>query len=216
MTTYTKQGYFGYAGGGKNGATVDLWAASRFSGFPAENDTPPVGSPDAGPVVTADTFGGPGGYYIAGIATVEDYFVRVQYGGNTYWSLCPAGTLGGQSPAAVGITEITSSDSSITVTDGTGPTVDLTNAGSLGGWPSVDGSGAGHLNAQTALADTVGYVFSERGSGGFHQRPCGARGIASASPHCRQPRRASRSAATWPPNPAPASMSRTRAGRGST
>lgn len=96
MTTYAKQGYFGWAGGGKNGATVDLWASSRFTGFPTENQAPPSGNPDAGPVATSDSFGGPGGFYIAGITTLEDYYVRVQYGGLTIWGACPKFTLLGQ------------------------------------------------------------------------------------------------------------------------
>lgn len=95
MTTYSLSGYFGYAGGGKNGATVDLWATSRFTGFPPENEAPPSGSPDAGPVTTSDAFGGPGAYLITGIPTVQDYYVRIQYGGNTYWGERSAASLGG-------------------------------------------------------------------------------------------------------------------------
>ena len=95
--TLTKNGYFGYAGGGKNGAIVDLWAASRFMSPPQENSSPPSGTPDAGPVTTATTFGGPGAYTLTP-PSVQDYYVRVQYGGFTYWSACPSGTiLGGSS-----------------------------------------------------------------------------------------------------------------------
>ena len=95
--TLTKSGSFGWAGGGKSGALVDLWATSRFAGMPAENQAPPSGSPDAGPVTTGENFGNPGAYLISGIATAQDYYVRVQYGGNTYWGACPSGTLGGSS-----------------------------------------------------------------------------------------------------------------------
>jgi hypothetical protein len=95
--TYTKTGSFGYAGGGKSGAIVDLWAASRIpGGLPAQGANPPSGSPDAGPVVTGTTEGNPGGYLLTGITTVEDYYVRIQYGGTAYWGGCPAGSLAGQ------------------------------------------------------------------------------------------------------------------------
>jgi hypothetical protein len=134
MTTYSKTGSFGYAGGGKSGAVVDLWATSRFTGPPAENQAPPGGSPDAGPVTTGPTFGNPGAWIITGITTIQDYYVRVQYGGNTYWGFCAAGTLGG----------------------GTGD-----------GWPTVNGTGAGNLTAQTGAGDTVGYNLTDQGTGGI-------------------------------------------------
>ena len=35
MTTYSIAGAFGWAGGGKGGAIVDIWATSRFAGIPA-------------------------------------------------------------------------------------------------------------------------------------------------------------------------------------
>ena len=92
---YTKTGYFGYAGGGKNGATVDAWLASRFSGTPAENASPPSGSADAGPVTTGVTYGGPGAYTLT-LPSVNDYYVRVQYGGNAYWTLISKGQIAGQ------------------------------------------------------------------------------------------------------------------------
>jgi hypothetical protein len=94
--TYTKSGSFGFAGGGKSGAIVDLWAASRFGSLPpAEDQAPPSGSPDAGPVTTSTVDGNPGAFYITGITVVQDYWIRVQYGGKTYWGGCPAATLGG-------------------------------------------------------------------------------------------------------------------------
>lgn len=96
MTTYAKQGYFGYAGGGKSGALVDLWAASRFAGFPVQNQAPPSGNPDAGPVTSGENYGGPGAFLVTGIPSEVDYYVRVQYGGNTYWSACPKNTLLGE------------------------------------------------------------------------------------------------------------------------
>lgn len=97
MTTYTKTGSFGWAGGGKAGAIVDLWATSRFGGFPPQNAAPPdENPPDAGPATTGQTEGNPGGYLITGITEVQDYYVRVQYGGVSYWGGCPAGSLAGQ------------------------------------------------------------------------------------------------------------------------
>lgn len=121
--SYAKQGYFGWAGGGKNGATVDLWATSRFAGFPAENQAPPSGSPDAGPVTTADGSGGPGAYYISGIATAEDYYVRVQYGGNTYWGACPVGSLVGYSGGGGAVSSVSNSDGTLTISPTTGAVV---------------------------------------------------------------------------------------------
>jgi hypothetical protein len=102
--SFTKSGAFGYAGGGKGGAIVDLWAASRFGVYPpAENQAPPSGSPDAGPVTTSGSAGSPGAYFLSGIPVVQDYCIRFQYGGNTYWTECPAGSLGGQSVAGGGL-----------------------------------------------------------------------------------------------------------------
>ena len=112
MTTYSKSGSFGWAGGGKSGAIVDLWLASRFSGPPAENQAPPSGSPDAGPVTTGATFGNPGAYIITGIATLADYYVRVQYGGNTYWGGVPATSLAGTTG---GVQSVTAGDTSIVI-----------------------------------------------------------------------------------------------------
>ena len=96
MASFTKSGSFGWAGGGKNGAIVDMWASSRFAGPPAENQAPPGGNPDAGPVTTGANFGNPGAFVITGITTAQDYYIRIQYGGNTYWGACPAGTLQGE------------------------------------------------------------------------------------------------------------------------
>ena len=90
-------GSFGWAGGGKSGATVDIWAASRFSGVPVQGQAPPSGFPDAGPVLTGDDFGNPGAFYISGIATQQDYYIRIQYGGETYWGERSAGSLIGAS-----------------------------------------------------------------------------------------------------------------------
>lgn len=94
--TLSKQGFFGWAGGGKDGAIVDMWETSRFTGFPAQNQAPPAGSPDAGPVTTSTTFGGPGAYLITGIVAEVDYYLRVQYGGATYWAACPKNTMLGE------------------------------------------------------------------------------------------------------------------------
>ena len=137
MTTYSKSGSFGWAGGGKSGAIVDLWAAARVGGFPVENEAPPSGSPDAGPVTTGSIYGNPGGYLITGVPSIQDYYVRVQYGGQTFWGACPAATLGGQS------------------------------GGGGSGWPTVDGSGPGNLVATTPSDDTVGYGMTDQGSGGI-------------------------------------------------
>ena len=93
--TLTKSGFFAWAGGGKNGASVDAWLASRIpGGLPAENAAPPSGLPDAGPVTTATTFGGPGGYELT-MPSVADYYVRAVYNGVAYWTACPAGTIQG-------------------------------------------------------------------------------------------------------------------------
>ena len=94
--TLTKSGYFGYAGGGKNGAVVDAWLASRFVGAPAEDSSPPTGTADAGPVTTTIAFGGPGSYLLT-MPSAADYYIRIQYGNHAYWSFCSAGSIGGQS-----------------------------------------------------------------------------------------------------------------------
>lgn len=92
--TLTKSGFFAWAGGGKNGASVDMWLASRFIAPPAEGATPPSGTADAGPVVTSIAFGGPGAYTL-NPPVVADYYVRAVYNGVAYWGFCPAGSIGG-------------------------------------------------------------------------------------------------------------------------
>ncbi len=94
MGVLTKSGNFGWAGGGKNGALVDMWAADRFVTQPSQGSPPPVGLPDAGPVTTGIEFGGPGAFTLV-LPSVQDYFVRVQYADVTYWSSCPAGSIAG-------------------------------------------------------------------------------------------------------------------------
>lgn len=92
--TLSKSGYFGFAGGGKDGAVVDMWLASRFTSPPQENQAPPGSTPDAGPVTTSTAFGGPGAYIITNLVS-EDYYIRVQYGDNTYWGSASAGSIAG-------------------------------------------------------------------------------------------------------------------------
>ena len=108
---FTKQGYFSWAGGGKNGAVVDAWLASRFTSFPAEDATPPSGTPDAGPVTTAITDGGPGSYLLT-LPEVADYYIRAQYSGHSYWAVCTAGSILGN-PAT------TAPEATINTTGGT-------------------------------------------------------------------------------------------------
>lgn len=95
-------GSFGWAGGGKSGAIVDLWAAARFTTYPTENQAPPSGNPDAGPVTTGPNFGNPGSYVIP-VTVVQDYYQRIQYGGNTYWGFIPSGALGGQASSGFNV-----------------------------------------------------------------------------------------------------------------
>lgn len=74
------------AGGvAQNGAVVDLWLASRFSGTPAYNAAPPAGSPDYGPTTSGTVAGAPGEWQIPGVAH-GDFYVRMVSAGNTYYS----------------------------------------------------------------------------------------------------------------------------------
>lgn len=115
----TKSGCFVAAGGGKAGALVDMWLASRFPAPPAENSAPPSGSPDAGPVTTGMNFGSPGSYLIT-VPTLADYWVRVQYGGVSYWSQCPLNTIMG-APAVQGPVGPTGATGATGATGPTGP-----------------------------------------------------------------------------------------------
>lgn len=68
-----------------NGAPVDAWKASRFpGGDPIFNQAPPSGSPDASGVNTGP--GGCDGAWAIPVPSDEDYYVRIQSGGNSYWS----------------------------------------------------------------------------------------------------------------------------------
>jgi hypothetical protein len=75
----------GASGGVVNGASVDVWLASRFGGAPVYNASPPTGSPDGGPVSSGTAYGAPGAWQITGVADGE-YYVRVVSGGNASWS----------------------------------------------------------------------------------------------------------------------------------
>jgi hypothetical protein len=66
-----------------------------------------------------------------------------------------------------GITEITSDDDTVTVTNPEGPTVDLSVPSVAGSWPTTDGTGSGNLQAETASDDTVGYQLVDDGTGGI-------------------------------------------------
>ena len=96
-----KTGYFGYAGGGKNGALVDAWLSSRFLSIPAQGANPPVGIADAGPVTTDVSTGGPGSFALA-MPYVADYWIRFRFNGDSYWTECPAGSIGGQGATGFG------------------------------------------------------------------------------------------------------------------
>jgi hypothetical protein len=73
------------SGGVQNGAVVDIWLASRFTGTPVFNASPPTGSADGGPVTAGTNFGAPGAWQITGLSDAS-YYVRTTYGGNSSWS----------------------------------------------------------------------------------------------------------------------------------
>lgn len=128
----SKSGYFGWAGGGKNGAIVDLWATSRFSHPPAENSAPPDSNPpDAGPVTTGVNYGGPGAYTITDIPSVQDYYQRVQYGGNSYWGVVAGQDIAGQpnpdDPSGIVAFLSHEANSPYTITGSTLTAIDPTN-----------------------------------------------------------------------------------------
>ena len=126
--TYTTTGYFGYAGGGKNGAVVDAWLASRFGAAPAENAAPPSGVADAGPVTTSTTFGGPGAYTLT-LPSVNDYYVRVQYGGNSYWSALSSGSIvGGGGGGGGGVSTVFGRSGAVVATSGDYTAAQVTGA----------------------------------------------------------------------------------------
>ena len=121
MATYSKAGYFGWAGGGKDGAIVDIWLQSRFSNIPAFNSAPPAGAPDGGPVITGVAYGGHGAFNVT-VSTLADYYLRIQYGGEAYWTEVPAnvlqgGPVGGGGGGG-GISVVTGDETSINVANG--------------------------------------------------------------------------------------------------
>lgn len=193
MTTYSLAGSFGWAGGGKSGATVDIWATSRFTGFPVQNQAPPSGSADAGPVTTGDTSGNPGGYEITGITTVQDYYVRIEYGGQTYWGLRTAASLGGVITPSYGVTVAmhgasipysTALGERTIVTDGTFTDTLATPAANSECWITNQGSGVVTVAAPAGadlfnMSGSVGNITLSQGEG-FHFVCNGAGWFASA------------------------------------
>lgn len=154
MPAYSKSGYFGYAGGGKDGAIVDMWMASRFGSAPAQDTAPPSGSPDAGPVTTGVNFGGPGAYTVTGIATLSDYYIRAQYGGHAYWTLCSANDLAG-APVASGVTSVSGDTTTIAVANPTTTPV-VSRAALLGDITSPAGSAVTTLVGTSNVNTVVG------------------------------------------------------------
>lgn len=170
MTTYTKSGSFGWAGGGKSGAIVDLWAASRCGNvLPVQGAAPPSGSPDAGPVTTGSDDGNPGGYVITGITTVQDYYVRIQYGGVAYWGGCSAGSLAGQGALeASDIEALFSNAGDIFIGTGPGTGEQISLSGAIGGLFTGAGYlivGTGDGTAEFLAAGADGDVFTSNGIG---------------------------------------------------
>lgn len=86
MAAYTLSGTFITSSGGTNGAVLDAWRASRFGGIPAQGQTPPSGGADSASVSSGTGFGGPGAYQLY-VSTNEQFYVRAQYSGTTYWSI---------------------------------------------------------------------------------------------------------------------------------
>lgn len=115
--TLTKSGSVNWAGGGKSGALVDMWAATRFTTPPVFGSAPPdANPPDAGPVVTGDNFGSPGGYTIV-VPSVQDYYIRSQYAGYTAWVECPAGDIAGDAIEITSNTYIVPLPTGVAATD---------------------------------------------------------------------------------------------------
>lgn len=84
MTTYVIAGTFlNPSGVGQDGAWVSVWKASRFSGVPALNASPPGGIADA-TGTTSYTNGSTGAFRVAA-PTCEPYYVQIAYGGTNYW-----------------------------------------------------------------------------------------------------------------------------------
>ena len=171
--TLSKSGYFGAGGGGKNGATVDLWAASRFSIPPNENaPVPDADPPDAGPVVTGVNFGGPGSYRIENVPSVQDYYLRVQYGGLAIWSECSAGTLAGVPTGQIGPGGIlahlkyTPPSSSYTISSSALAAIDPTNLTMTfiaPGSASVRITWSAMINDLTPFGTTLGVILDSGG-----------------------------------------------------
>jgi hypothetical protein len=93
-----KQGFFGWAGGGKNGAIVNAYAATRFGSLPQLDSPPPdTNPPDGGPISTDNSFGGPGAFLMP-LQVVQDYWFSFDYGGIRTWAFVAAESLSGQNP----------------------------------------------------------------------------------------------------------------------
>ncbi|MGH3609142.1 MAG: hypothetical protein ACRDRD_13765 [Pseudonocardiaceae bacterium] len=100
-------------GVGYNGATVNAWKASRFSGVPAENASPPVGTADAGPVTSGTVFGGEGAFQIT-VPTYEPYYLQITIGAATGWRLTVPVTGGGGG----GVTSVAGHTGIVTLAEG--------------------------------------------------------------------------------------------------
>src|ERR1039458_6911130 len=83
MPEFTLASSFSTPAGPTDGAIVYAYKASRFASPPAV-DTTLLASPDAGPVTTGVSFGGPGAVQIA-VPTNEDYYLAFSYNGHIYW-----------------------------------------------------------------------------------------------------------------------------------
>ena len=144
------------SGGFINGVTVDAWKVSRFANanVPAKDSSPPSGSPDAGPVTTA-TNGAPG-QAILDVPVGFVYNIRVQQGGNAYWTQTSEALGGLATTALQSFQGRTTTAATLTKSDVTGTGLTYSDIG-------ADASGAaatvqGNLNTEAstrASADTT-------------------------------------------------------------
>lgn len=162
MATYTYTDSFSVGGVGVNGATVNAYRASRFSGVPALNASAP-GSADA-TTTTGSTAGFNGSFAIA-LPTFEDYYISVTYLANTYWKgpvsqpfADGTGALGGSASAGtLGIT------SDIVVVGGAAALQQTNNVAAVtqtNAWQNVPRRG-GNVGAATGSLPSTSFPYGQ-------------------------------------------------------
>lgn len=151
---YTLESTFSI-GGGLDGALVDCYRVSRFAQPPQLGDQPPSGGGDQVGGQVESGGAGSSGRWSLPIAAIADYYVRVLWKGVNYWGKYSAGSICGQPPGGLVL-----SNSSAAV----GPLV-VNAPAPVGNTTSPEAAAIGHGHDLASAFTALGEMFAGAGPG---------------------------------------------------